>query len=346
MKFNHARVAGLSALAASLLSACVMSATGQVTPGQVGGSASPSPAASMSPGATASTTPRPSTSPTASASASPAASASPTASPATGGKTGDAEPNDTFNTASAGAWDTPISGKAGMGDDEGDYYKLDVPAGMQDGWLTVTVSEESEDYSPSIQLFKANKASIGNVEYAESATADPTEGKWRVMAGNSYFVKLSPHASDEESVDYTVTFKFTPVADTNERNDTFETAKALTLGTMVKFATFWADDAAAEDMDYFKVTLPAGSNKFRVALKNNTTNDEAGSYNVQFFSAADKESVGNVIYSESQADITGDEGLTDEFEPGEYFVKVEGTNTSALSELTITAVEAEESEEE
>lgn len=343
MTFNHARIGGLSAVAVSLLlSACQVTATGTVTPGTIGGSASP--AASGSPAATSSAKPSASPSATTSASPSAAASASPSASPsaATGGKTGDAEPNDDFATASAGAWDTPISGTAGGGDAKGDFYKLDVPAGDQDGWLVVTVSETNEDYAPAIDYFKANKASLGNSTYAEGGTQDPVEGRVRVKAGNSYFVKLSPHAQDE-TVDYTVTFKFVPVADPNERNDTFETATPLTLGTKTTFATFWADDAD-DDKDNFKVTLPAGMAHFRVEVKNNTTGDEAGAYAVNFFKA-DKSSAGNSLYGSSQADITGDEALSGELEPGEYYIQLTGDNTSALSELTVTAEAAAQAEE-
>lgn len=333
MKFHHARIAGVSALAASLLSACVMSATGSVTPGQIGGSASP--AASGSPAAASTASPqataKPSASPTAGqASASP--SASPTA--ATGGKTGDAEPNDDFAQASVGAWDTPISGTAGSGDETGDFYKLEVPAGTQDGWLVVTLSETSENYSPSIEYYKANKATLTSTTYAEGGTADPTEGKVRVKAGNSYYVKLAPHAGDE-AIAYTVTFKFVPVADANERNDTFETATALTLGTATQFATFWADDAD-DDKDYFKVTLPEGKTKFRVEIANKTTSNEAGSYRVGFFEMS-KASAASTLFGSSQADLTGAEALSDDLAPGDYYLLVEGDNTAALSDLTVTA---------
>lgn len=328
MKKYAIRLAGLAVACATLV-ACTATGNLNVAPGV--------PGASASAGASAGPSAMPSATASGTASASPGtrASMSPSKAPSTSPSEGTSTlANDSFEKAYDAKIDTPITGEIGGGGEKATYFRITVPAGTQDGWLGFDLDESDEVYAPKISWFSSSKVDLGKDTFA-SGTEHPISGTIHAKAGNTYYVTIAPHASDDK-VAYNANFTWSPVIDVHERNNSFDTATPVELDSMFAFATFWADDQEAPDLDYFKVTLPAGKTKLHMMLKNKNTDDAIGGYEFLLYNAS-KAETGGTIYTESnQADL--DRTWT-ELTPGTYYVLAKGGNGPAMSEVTLSAAD-------
>ncbi|MEB3223629.1 MAG: hypothetical protein VKS61_16265 [Candidatus Sericytochromatia bacterium] len=316
--------------AALLTSACVVSAPPAITintPGNGGGgtggsTSTPAP----TPKATASATP---VMPSAPASTKP--SAAPSQAPANAAEVVDLEPNDDFPQAQAVMPGQTIKGTAG-GDTEGDTYKFVIPAGVHDGWLTLEMDESDDDWISALRLYKGDKSYI-TTQSAESGTTQPWSHKWRVTAGGTYYVRVAAYDSASP---YTLKTGFTPVLDPNEPNDDWAKATKLELGKPATFAGFWGEGDADYDLDYFRVTLPAGASTFKVNLTNNSTSSEPARYTFKLYKG-DKSYVTSLATESQQSDIVDGELGTD-LEAGDYYIVVTGDEAaSALCSFSVSA---------
>lgn len=259
---------------------------------------------------------------------SPQATRSPSPSPSpTAGPAGDEqEPNDDFDQAQALTLGKALT--ASIADGNEDYFKVTIPAGTQDGRLTVTINETSADFTPYVEIYKSTKSYTKGAGAPDGTTSTfvITED---VTAGQDYFLKVS----GGDATSYTITASFAAVEDAFERNDTFETAKALTSGEQVDLYLFAGKDTLeGTDTDYFKIDVPAGQTQIKVMIDNNSTAAEGQTPYVELYNAS-KEYVAGEGASNAQADL--DATFTVEA-AGTYYLKVDADNSPMASKLTVT----------
>jgi hypothetical protein len=318
MKLNARGLAGTVALAALVGVAGCVTVNAPNTPNT---GASPRPSASAS-AASGSNTGNGTTSPAPTASAAAAFKCeTPEAVTLTAGNTD----FDKAQTISACATLT-----ASFSGDEQRFFKVVVPAGAYDGHLKVTIDESSADYSPEVRFFSGSKTELG-VEYADDATSTPMVAQQAVTAGKTYYVRINQPA---DATELKVRVAFEPVVDMNERNDTFETAKALTSGTPISLISFaGVETLEGDDEDFFKIEVPAGKTTIALKIDNKSTGDEAQSHEVRLYKA-NKEELDAAYSANAQADL--EESFTVEA-AGTYYLKVKANAASAVaSQLTVT----------
>lgn len=219
---------------------------------------------------------------------------------------------------------------ASLAGDDQRFFKVVVPAGAYDGHLKVTVDESSADYSPEVRFFSGTKTEL-SVKFADDATSTPVVAQQAVTAGNTYYVRVNQPA---DATDVKLRVEFVPVVDMNERNDTFDTAKALISGTPINVISFaGVETLEGDDEDFFKIEVPAGKTTIAVKLDNKSTAAEAQSHEVRLYKA-DKEELDAAFSANNQADL--EESFTVEA-PGTYYLKVKANTPSAVaSQLTVT----------
>lgn len=320
------RLALPAALVAASLVACapgavVVNAGNGTNPAIPGGGASPG--TSASPAAT--TAPTTGASPTTTASASPAAAVR--------------TDNDDFPRAA----ELSLQGESTSRATEKDqYFKVTVPAGKQDGKLTFTLKESDPNFTPTIEAYDGERASIASF-YADGNAAESTSGWVAATAGKVYFLRIPPDAAAAGAL-LKVSATFTPVADANERNDDKGVATALTAGTAMPFYLFAgfntkSGDQASTDHDWFKITAPAGKTKMRVKILNNSTAEEPKNYGVYTFNA-EGEGNGDVLGANERANV---DGTVDVAGGASYLLRVENQG-GALTSHPKSPVPAEPSQ--
>lgn len=331
MKLNVRGLAGTCAVAAFVgLAGCVTVTA--PTPGTGNGANSPRPSATastatgtMSPSPGASMSPGAAMSPGASASTAPVAFKCETpvaVTLATG--------NTDFDKAQAVSACSTITATL-PGEGEGDrFFKVSIPAGVYDGRLKVTVEESSTDYIPSLRIFNAAKADRSGSS-ADDGTATPLVHEQDVSAGKDYYVKLNEPTG---ATPIKLRFEFVPTVDVYERNDTPDTARMLTSGQTVNVVHFAGIDTLdGDDVDYFKIDVPAGKTKITVKVANKSTAAEGQIWNVRVLDSA-RADVGGGSSANSQADLM-DETTVEA--AGTYYLKLSGgTNSTVASQLTVT----------
>ena len=242
-----------------------------------------------------------------------ATSAPASAAPTPGASAGAVTPAPTSSAVAAFACDTPENlmlqsdntdfdeaqevgacstfGGSFAGDDHR-FFKVTIPAGPYDGRLKVTINESNNDYEPEVRFFNAAKTQL-EVKWAGDSTTTPMVGEQNVTAGKDYYFRLN---QPSESTRVSVRVEFIPAIDAFERNDSFETAKALSSGVTVNVINFaGVDTNAGADVDFFKIEVPAGKTQLKLHIDNKSTAAEAQGFEVRVFKA-NKEEV-NVAYS-------------------------------------------------
>lgn len=210
------------------------------------------------------------------------------------------------------------------------YFMLTVPGDKLDGVLKVTIAENNNNYSPSVTYYDAGKKSLESA-YANGGTSTPTTGMQDVTAGKAYYVKVP---APGEATDLDIKFEFMPVKDMSERNDTFETASMVTLGTAQDLYLFaGANTNDGSDVDYFKITVPDGATKVNVMIKNNSTADKPQSFAATLY-GTDKSSIDSAYSANGQADLSGSFDVS---AAGTYYLKVTADNSTMASKLTVSA---------
>lgn len=219
---------------------------------------------------------------------------------------------------------------ASLAGDDYRFFKVTIPDGTYDGRLKVTVNESNADYLPNVRVFDAAKADIDGGNAADS-TATPLVFQQDVSAGKDYYVRIN---QPSEAGEATIRFEFVPTVDMYERNDTFETAKALTSGATVNVVNFAGHDTMdGDDVDFFRIDVPAGKTQIMVKIANKSTAAEGQLWNVRLLNAA-KEDLDGGGSANSQADVN--ETFTVE-SAGAYYLRLTGgTNSAVASQLTVT----------
>jgi hypothetical protein len=244
----------------------------------------------------------------------------------------EAEPNDDFaqaQTVTACTKLTASTAESEEGDE--DFYKVTIPAGL-DGYLKVKVTEAT-DALYTVTIYDETKTERG-YDASDSATTNPFEFSHKVSAGKTYYLKVLDQNSAAQSYALDVTFE--PVVDAYEPNNTYETAKALTLGQATNVIMFAGDQTNdGNDEDYFMVTVPAGKTKLSVKIANKSTKDAAQLHTVTLFDAGKNEE-GYHAASGGQADLSH----TFDVAPGTYYLVVKDQNdadANVASQMTVTA---------
>ena len=255
---------------------------------------------------------------------SPQATQSPTPSASPAGD--EKEPNNDFDQAQALTLGKALT--ASIAGENDDYFKVTIPAGAQDGRLTVTINETSSDFTPYVEVYTSAKSYIQGAGAPDGTTSTLVVTQ-DVTAGKDYFLKVN----GGDATSYTITAAFAAVPDGFERNDTFETAKALTSGEQVDLYLFAGKDTLeGSDVDYFKIDVAQGQTQVKVMIDNNSTAAEGQTPYVELYNPS-KEYVAGEGASNAQADL--DSTFTVEA-AGTYYLKVEASNSPLASKMTVT----------
>ena len=106
---------------------------------------------------------------------------------------------------------------------------------------------------------------------------------FHATAGKLYYVEVHNGPSDP-TVPYTLEPNFTPVPDTFERNDSFNTAKAAPVGQAFDLFLFAGEETnAGDDKDFFTIDAPAGKTKLRVQIENKSPADAKQTHGVRLY---------------------------------------------------------------
>jgi hypothetical protein len=210
------------------------------------------------------------------------------------------------------------------------YFKVTVPGDKLDGMLKVTITENSNDWTPGVTYYTESKSEMDRF-YAADTTTTPFKASMAVTAGKSYYLKLT---APPDATNVTFKVEFVPVNDTTERNDDFATAAMLTSGTAQDLIMFAGDQTnEGRDMDYFKVDVPAGKTKVTVKIENKSTAALPQGFTVTLF-APDKSEIDRASTDNDQADLTHSFDVT---ASGTHYLKVDGAaNSDIASRLTVT----------
>jgi hypothetical protein len=244
----------------------------------------------------------------------------------------EAEPNNDFDQAQTVTACATLTASTAAGDeDDEDFYKVTIPAGL-DGTLKVKVTEATEALY-TVTIYDDTKTERG-YDAADAATTNPFEFMHRVTGGKTYYLKVLDQ--NDRSEQYKLDITFEPVVDAFEPNNTYETAKTLTLGQATNLILFAGDQTNdGSDEDYFMVTVPAGKTKLTVKVANKSTKDAAQLHTVTLFDAGKNEE-GYHAASGGQADFSH----TYDVAPGTYYLKVTDQNSAdsdVASQMTVTA---------
>lgn len=244
----------------------------------------------------------------------------------------EAEPNNDFDQAQTVTACAKLTASTAGGDeDDEDFYKVTIPAGL-DGYLKVKVTEAT-DALYTVTIYDETKTE-GGYDAADSATTNPFEFSHKVTAGKTYFLKVRDQNDAAQAYALDVTFE--PVVDAYEPNNTYETAKSLTLGQATNVILFAGDQTNdGNDDDYFMVNVPAGKTKLTVKIANKSTKDAAQLHTVTLFDAGKNEE-GYHAASGGQADLSH----TFDVAPGTYYLVVKDQNdahSNVASQMTVTA---------
>lgn len=245
-----------------------------------------------------------------------------------GGSTYNAtEPNDDFahaNTINVG--DT-VNGTF-SGSDDADYLVITIPAGNDDGVLTVTINKGTA-YSLTLDVYDSTQTRFdGNTA---TMTTSPFVSSYQLTAGSKYYLRLTSNGDGM----YSLTTSFVPVPDTYERNDDFPQAKAAPVGTAFNVYIFAGHDTnMGTDLDYFTLAVPAGATKVGVSFTNNSTSQLPQSYSINLYDP----SKASVTFSSgtSQSNINDMWSLPNTT-GGTYYVRfTANTNSTVASSVTLT----------
>lgn len=244
------------------------------------------------------------------------------------------EPNNDFAKANSANVNFVITGAIkSTEDDERDFFSIAIPAGVHDGILKFTLKESSADFTPHFTLFNSARTELDN-KYVDDGTTSPFIWAQAVTAGKSYYLRLdNPPAV---LTNYSLVGEFVPVPDTFEPNNTFEEAKSLDAGKPVDlymFSGFDTLDGINNDVDFFKVTVPSGKNKVKVAIENKSKVDHPQNFHVTIFDNS-KTDLDNKYGSNDQANFSESFNVSGS---GTYYLKLSNiSNSVEASKLVVT----------
>jgi hypothetical protein len=237
------------------------------------------------------------------------------------------EPNDDFPQANAIQVGDAVSGKF-SGPDDVDFFVITIPAGNEDGVLTVTV-DKGTGWAAVLDVYDSAKTRFGGS--SADSTTSPFVSSYELTAGAKYYLKVS---SNGDGV-YSMTTSFVPVPDAYERNDDFPQAKAAPVGSAFNVYIFAGHDTnAGTDLDYFTLAVPANATKVGVSFTNNSTSQDPQAYVLDLYDPSKTRVVGSS--GTAQANITDSWALPNTT-GGTYFVKfTANANSTVASSVTLT----------
>lgn len=244
------------------------------------------------------------------------------------------EPNNDFEKANSANVNFAMTGTIKSTEtDERDFFSVAIPTGVQDGILKFTLKESSADFTPHFTLFNSAKTEIDN-KYADDGTTTPFIWTQAVTAGKSYYLRLDNPPG--VLTNYSLVGEFVPVPDAFEPNNTFEEAKSLDAGKpadLYMFSGFDTLEGINNDVDFFKVTVPSGKNKVKVAIENKSKVDSPQNFHVTIFDNS-KTELDNRYGSNDQANFSESFSVSGS---GTYYLKLSNiSNSVEASKLVVT----------
>lgn len=241
--------------------------------------------------------------------------------------------NDSLDAAQA----VPVGSKvnAKMTDAEEDFFSFQLPDGAQDGVLRIAVDEADSSFTPAIAIYTSGKTEV-NGWYAPDGTTRPFAIDFHATAGKLYYVKVF-NGRTEKTIPYTLESSFTPVPDTFERNDSFDTAKDAPVGPFDLYLFAGEETNNGDDIDFFKADVPAGMTKVRVQIENKSTADAPQLHAVGIH-GSNKAEINTYYAAGAQVDFDHTFDLSGSGVPESIFIKFFNTQRSSTiaSKATIT----------
>jgi len=220
-----------------------------------------------------------------------------------GGTTSDSqEENDSFDTATAVTAVQTLTAYFDTWNDE-DYYRFDV---AEAGTFRVTVSHNT--VNSYIYLYDDTRSKIVNTNYAkaQALTQSLTAGTYyvRVFSLNNAYDLDSPY-----NIEFAGTVLGGTTPDSQEENDSFDTATAITsMQTLSSYFDTWNDE------DYYSFEV-AEAGTFTVSVSHNTVNSYIYLYDDT------RAKIVNTNYAKAQT-------LSQSLTAGTYYVRVFSLNNA------------------
>lgn len=176
------------------------------------------------------------------------------------------EPNDTREQAKAIEVNTTYKGlcvSSPEGPDELDFFVFTAPATDAAGGLVeLTVSNVKDKGLAEIIVTSVEDNGVIFDSYTTDEGANVT-GWLSVSPGAKYRIQVNRFGGKGDRFAYDLAAKYTAIADTFEPNDTKEQAKSIELkkpiSASASLSSAKTDVTEADDSDFYKVTLGAGS---------------------------------------------------------------------------------------
>jgi hypothetical protein len=183
--------------------------------------------------------------------------------PADGGVAPEQTANDDRDHATALALATPFGGCLQALPDV-DYYEFTIPAGsVQGGWAVVRVTDLATQSYLRLKVFSALDNGLIQ-EVASRTDGADASAFFAAKAGTKFRASVSKYNDDPRYVGpYTISVSFQAVPEPGEPNSTRAQASVIQPGVAFQGIYFAGLDLstgppAADWMDWFRVTLPAG----------------------------------------------------------------------------------------
>lgn len=234
------------------------------------------------------------------------------------------EPNDSTlatNTIELGKW---VTGSIGAGKDA-DFYKFTTPETHRD-WIRMELQNRSTTLEPRMQLFDADKASLGS-KHNTTVGAD-LNYSFVAPPGTTYIVRVSNYYGENLGV-YLLRIVATESYDEHEPNEDILNPRKISAGQPIEAAIMDGGDA-----DFFQIDTGDGEVMLNVQLANRSTTlrPQLALYN------ADKAHIGSKHNTTSGGNI----GQSVKAAPNStYYVRVRDYYGDASGEYTLTVTEEE-----
>lgn len=171
------------------------------------------------------------------------------------------EPNDDVLNTNVVTLDTWVTGSIGAAKDA-DVFAFETPPTYRD-WIRIELQNQSTTLEPHIQLFDAEKTSIGTV-YKTTQGADAIYS-FVAAPGTRYSVRISNHYGESTGV-YLLRVHPSKAYDAFEPNDGILDARPIKLGDEIE-----AEIMDKADVDYFAFSSASSDRETRLRIENRST---------------------------------------------------------------------------
>jgi hypothetical protein len=184
--------------------------------------------------------------------------------------------NNTRETATPYTLGSPVKGCL-TSSTQNDFFQFTSPADNTGGGVAIALGPVG-DGAIQFQVFDGADNSLIYSLYTGTAGAS-LNGSFAAAPGHVYRIQVSSFSSGSAPYRYRLTATYTQVNDTFEPNDTFETAKPITVGTPIQAYLFAGFNGAGNSIpavaydDWYSVTLAAGN--FTATISNVPTDVDA-----------------------------------------------------------------------